>query len=159
MGARRSDVGWGGVHREQPDQSRVEDASRTKGGGDAQPAQAAAASSHLLRTASAPVRIRPYRGDPPAQAARQHRRSTTRARSAMPAARRACMREFLIALIVIYRNTLSNLMLQTCKFTPSCSEYAIQAIRIRGALAGLWLTSLRLFRCHPLARGGWDPVR
>jgi putative membrane protein insertion efficiency factor len=45
-----------------------------------------------------------------------------------------------------------------CRFQPTCSEYATLAIAEHGAVRGLWLGLWRLLRCHPLSRGGWDPV-
>lgn len=45
-----------------------------------------------------------------------------------------------------------------CRFYPSCSHYALQAIRIHGVFKGLWLTCRRLLRCHPWSDGGYDPV-
>jgi putative membrane protein insertion efficiency factor len=46
----------------------------------------------------------------------------------------------------------------SCRFTPSCSQYAIEALRLHGALRGTWLTVRRLLRCAPWHPGGWDPV-
>lgn len=45
-----------------------------------------------------------------------------------------------------------------CRFTPSCSDYALVAVRRHGALRGLWLACGRIARCHPFAYGGFDPV-
>jgi putative membrane protein insertion efficiency factor len=45
-----------------------------------------------------------------------------------------------------------------CRFVPTCSEYAIEALRRRGALGGSWLTLRRLLRCHPFGGAGFDPV-
>ena len=57
-----------------------------------------------------------------------------------------------------YQATLSPLLGQRCRFHPSCSEYARESIQVHGALRGLWLATKRLARCHPLSRGGLDPV-
>jgi len=64
----------------------------------------------------------------------------------------------LIAPIRFYRYFLSPWVGHQCRFTPSCSAYAITAIERHGAGKGLWLTLKRLGRCHPWARGGLDPV-
>ncbi|MBI3011499.1 MAG: membrane protein insertion efficiency factor YidD [Candidatus Omnitrophica bacterium] len=60
--------------------------------------------------------------------------------------------------ILAYRNILSQILLDSCRFFPTCSVYAEEAIRRHGALRGGWLAALRLARCHPFARWGFDPV-
>ncbi|NLA66908.1 MAG: membrane protein insertion efficiency factor YidD [Gammaproteobacteria bacterium] len=64
----------------------------------------------------------------------------------------------LIALLRGYKRWLSPLLGPRCRFVPSCSEYAMQAIALHGALRGCWLAALRIGRCHPLHPGGLDPV-
>lgn len=64
----------------------------------------------------------------------------------------------LVVLIRIYQRTLSPLLPSACRFTPSCSEYAAQAIERHGAVAGSALAAKRLMRCHPWNPGGFDPV-
>lgn len=68
------------------------------------------------------------------------------------------MRKALILLLQAYRLLLSPLLGQHCRFYPSCSQYAIEAVEKHGALRGLWLTFKRLSRCHPWHEGGVDPV-
>jgi putative membrane protein insertion efficiency factor len=65
---------------------------------------------------------------------------------------------FLLALIGFYRRYLSRLKPATCRFHPTCSAYAAQAIRKHGAAKGLWLALKRVSRCHPYHPGGEDPV-
>jgi putative membrane protein insertion efficiency factor len=65
---------------------------------------------------------------------------------------------FLLAVITAYRWTLSGLLGGHCRFYPSCSYYAAQAVREHGALRGSWLSAGRVLRCHPWSRGGADPV-
>jgi putative membrane protein insertion efficiency factor len=64
----------------------------------------------------------------------------------------------LVALVRVYQVTLGPLMGGHCRFTPSCSHYALEALREHGAVRGSWLTARRLARCHPLGGGGYDPV-
>ena len=68
------------------------------------------------------------------------------------------MKSVLIKIIDFYRNHLSYLKLQTCRFCPTCSQYAVEAIEKKGALRGLLLTIRRILRCHPFSKGGYDPV-
>lgn len=58
----------------------------------------------------------------------------------------------------LYRFLISPLLGPRCRFVPSCSAYALEAIDRHGVFAGLYLTVKRLARCHPLSRGGFDPV-
>lgn len=64
----------------------------------------------------------------------------------------------LIGLVWIYRITLGPLMGGHCRFQPTCSQYAIDAIQKYGAIRGAWRTIKRLARCHPLGGRGWDPA-
>ncbi|SHE93862.1 hypothetical protein SAMN02745117_01083 [Lampropedia hyalina DSM 16112] len=68
------------------------------------------------------------------------------------------MRRLLIALVRLYRLTLSPWLGSSCRFVPSCSVYAIEALEKHGAARGSWLTACRLARCHPFCAGGHDPV-
>lgn len=64
----------------------------------------------------------------------------------------------LIALVKAYQLTLSPWLGGHCRFSPSCSWYAIDALRRHGPFRGSWLTARRLARCHPFHPGGYDPV-
>jgi len=64
----------------------------------------------------------------------------------------------LIFLIRVYQLILSPILPPSCRFTPTCSEYTMQAIEKYGALRGVYLGARRLLRCHPFNPGGYDPV-
>jgi putative membrane protein insertion efficiency factor len=68
------------------------------------------------------------------------------------------MRVLLLALLGAYRRLVSPLLPPACRFYPSCSAYAAEAVRRHGALRGSFLAVKRLARCHPLCDGGIDPV-
>lgn len=63
----------------------------------------------------------------------------------------------LLALIRLYRLVLSPLLGPSCRFFPTCSEYALVCVERHGALRGAWLTTKRVCRCHPLGGHGYDP--
>lgn len=60
--------------------------------------------------------------------------------------------------VLLYRAAISPLLPPSCRFTPTCSAYALEALRRHGALKGTWLTLKRLARCHPWGGSGYDPV-
>ena len=68
------------------------------------------------------------------------------------------MKKILISFIRFYQLTFSSLMGHNCRFQPTCSEYARQAIQIHGTLKGSYLTLKRLLKCHPWSKSGYDPV-
>jgi len=68
------------------------------------------------------------------------------------------MRALFLALIWLYQKLISPLLPPACRFIPSCSEYAREAVIRHGAFKGGLLASWRLLRCQPLCRGGYDPV-
>ena len=68
------------------------------------------------------------------------------------------MNYLLIKIIKIYQATLSIFVGQHCRFSPTCSNYTIDAIKLHGAMKGLYLASGRICRCHPWAAGGIDEV-
>lgn len=68
------------------------------------------------------------------------------------------MRRILLGLIRAYQVLLSPFLGSQCRFTPSCSRYAAEAIGKHGTLRGSWLAIRRILRCHPFCPGGFDPV-
>ena len=72
--------------------------------------------------------------------------------------RRMAMEKILQFLIRAYQLLLSPFLGNRCRFTPSCSQYASEAIRKHGAARGSWLAVKRIGRCHPFCEGGHDPV-
>lgn len=68
------------------------------------------------------------------------------------------MNKIFIFLIRVYQVTLSPVFGQHCRFTPTCSNYAIEALQKHGIFRGGWLGLKRLFSCHPWHEGGYDPV-
>ncbi len=65
----------------------------------------------------------------------------------------------LIWLARLYQVTLSAIIGRQCKFTPTCSEYFIQAVQLRGAIVGGAMGMWRVLRCHPFSGGGYDPPK
>ena len=68
------------------------------------------------------------------------------------------MRWLLMWLVRGYQVTISPLLTAACRYYPSCSAYALEALERHGALRGSWLSLRRLGRCHPFRPGGYDPV-
>jgi hypothetical protein len=60
--------------------------------------------------------------------------------------------------IVFYRKFISPLKPPVCRFYPTCSQYALEAVEVHGPLKGLWLALKRIVKCHPFHPGGFDPV-
>ncbi len=68
------------------------------------------------------------------------------------------MKTLLIALLRFYRYAISPMLGRNCRFHPTCSEYAIEAVQRHGEMRGGWLALKRVGRCHPFNPGGYDPV-
>lgn len=68
------------------------------------------------------------------------------------------MKKILIGLIRFYQKFISPLKPPSCRFYPTCSEYAIQALRKYGVIKGGWKSIVRISKCHPFHPGGYDPV-
>ncbi len=67
-------------------------------------------------------------------------------------------RRAIVVLLVGYKRFVSPLLPPACRFEPSCSVYAAEAVEHHGVVRGTWLAVRRLARCHPFSRGGFDPV-
>ena len=70
----------------------------------------------------------------------------------------SCVARGLALIIRGYQLTLSPWLGRSCRFTPTCSQYGIDALKTHGTLTGVWLTARRLLRCNPWCAGGHDPV-
>jgi uncharacterized protein len=69
------------------------------------------------------------------------------------------VRIVLVTLLKFYKAAVSPLLPPSCRFVPTCSEYAREAIERHGAVRGTWMGARRLLRCHPFHPGGYDPVK
>lgn len=68
------------------------------------------------------------------------------------------MKHVLIFIVRAYQVGLSPLLPASCRYYPSCSAYAVEALAKHGAIRGAWLAARRILRCHPFRAGGYDPV-
>jgi uncharacterized protein len=68
-------------------------------------------------------------------------------------------RRAVLSLLWTYKRLVSPWLPPSCRYVPTCSEYAMEAVERYGALRGSWMTMTRLLRCHPFAKGGYDPVQ
>ena len=69
------------------------------------------------------------------------------------------MKKVFISIIRLYRRFLSPLFLPACRFVPTCSEYAIEAFEKKSTPKAIWMTAVRIAKCHPFHPGGYDPVQ
>jgi len=70
-----------------------------------------------------------------------------------------CMTSLILLMIRGYQLLISPLFPPACRFTPSCSQYAIEAIKSHGVFRGVLMAAWRILRCHPFSAGGYDPVK
>ena len=83
--------------------------------------------------------------------------SRARVRAVVGDAGKAAVRG-LVFLIQLYRHMVSPLRPPTCRFVPTCSQYAVDALTEYGLIRGSWLAAIRLAKCGPWHQGGWDPI-
>jgi uncharacterized protein len=76
----------------------------------------------------------------------------------MNCAKMNCAKIITLHFLRAYKWAISPMFPPACRYVPTCSEYAIEAVERFGALRGGWMAVIRLLRCHPFARGGYDPV-
>ena len=69
------------------------------------------------------------------------------------------MKYAVLELLKLYKTLISPFLPPACRFTPTCSEYAMEAVGKYGALKGTWLGVKRILRCQPFCKGGYDPVQ
>lgn len=69
------------------------------------------------------------------------------------------MKQLALTALRFYRRAISPLFPPSCRFVPTCSEYAIEAFEKKPALTALWMTVVRISKCHPFHPGGYDPVK
>lgn len=68
-------------------------------------------------------------------------------------------KKFAIVMVKFYRKYISPMKQPSCIYTPTCSQYAIEALNKYGFLKGSFLSVMRILRCHPFAKGGYDPLK
>jgi putative membrane protein insertion efficiency factor len=68
------------------------------------------------------------------------------------------MKWLVLSVLRFYKRWISPQLPPSCRFTPTCSEYMMEAVEVHGALPGVWMGLKRIGRCHPLNPGGYDPV-
>jgi len=68
------------------------------------------------------------------------------------------MNRLALGLIKLYQDTVSRVLPDVCRFQPTCSHYAVEAIKKYGLARGSWLATKRIIRCNPFSEGGYDPV-
>lgn len=68
------------------------------------------------------------------------------------------MKSMVLWFIRFYQKMISPLSPPSCRFYPTCSHYGVEAVETHGVVKGLWLTFLRISKCHPFHKGGFDPV-
>ncbi len=69
------------------------------------------------------------------------------------------MKRLILRALLFYRRAISPLLPPACRFVPTCSEYAVEAFEKKPVLTALWMTVVRISKCHPFHPGGYDPVK
>ena len=158
MGAWPSPLGGNALQRFRPDADRTPDAAWPQRGGGPKPPETSIARRHSCAGSFNPRWARHRSCAAPASAARYDRQPETGVSYLMQTSRSNSLVRTALSLIWFYRNILSYSMLHSCRFFPSCSGYAEEAIERYGVFRGGWHATRRIMRCHPFSRGGFDPV-
>jgi len=69
------------------------------------------------------------------------------------------MKYLILSFLQLYKTFLSPFLPPSCRFEPTCSRYAMEAVEKHGAIRGTWLATKRILRCQPFCKGGYDPVK
>jgi len=69
------------------------------------------------------------------------------------------MKKVLIKIVEFYQNAISPFLPKSCRYTPTCSQYTIEALEKYGAMKGTYIGAKRILRCHPFHPGGYDPLK
>ena len=159
MGARRAAVRRGTAQRAGRDSRRVADRARPQRRRRSQSTQASDSRNRFCPAVPPTGRTRFGPRDSPSGCGFKRHRVQTRTAHIMYTTQSSFLTRLAIWLIRIYRNTKPHFMLQSCRFFPSCSEYARQYLERHGILRSLWPITFRLLRCQPFSRWGFDPVK
>jgi uncharacterized protein len=158
MGPRPVAIRRGASQQRREYANRVAYSPGDEGRGGAQPAQAPTARHRVCAGLPPQGRRRSGDRDPSCPPSRVDRFAITGAPKPMQARWNYWLIRLVISLLGLYRNTLSLILLDSCRFTPTCSAYAQEAFQKHGLLSGTRLTIRRMLRCHPFSDFGLDPV-
>lgn len=158
LGARRVGVGWRAAESPQTNQGWFANPTRPQGSCGQKSAQTTDQGRSLRIAPAGSPRPRSCRHYPSTGNTHQDQAAQIRAHKPLRKTWGTFVRTLLILAIETYRNSFSVFVLSSCRFLPSCSVYAQEAIKRNGARRGLHLTVRRLLRCHPFSQGGLDPV-
>ena len=159
MGARRATLRRGAAQRAGRDSRRVADRARPQRRRCSQSTQAPDSRDRFCPPVPPTRRTGLGPRDSPSGCGFERHRAQTRTAHSMRTTQGSFLIRLAAWLIRIYRNTRPHFMLPSCRFFPSCSEYARQHLERHGILRSLWPIAFRLLRCQPFSRWGVDPVK